>query len=49
MLLALKRMLKIHLDFVDLLTVCCNEFVPVVSLFFISLCGQINFLIFLKF
>ena len=32
------------LDFVNLLTVCYNKFVPVVSTSSISLCGRVNFL-----
>ena len=32
------------LDFVNLLTVCYNKFVPVVSTRSVSLCGRVNFL-----
>ena len=32
------------LDFVNLLTVCYNKFVPVVSTKSVSLCGRVNFL-----
>ena len=32
------------LDFVNLLRVCYNEFVPVVSTSFFSFCGRVNFL-----
>ena len=47
--LALKRTLEVTrfvwvLDFVTLLTVCYNKFVPVVSTSSVSLCGRVNFL-----
>ena len=32
------------LDFVNLLTVCYNKFVPVVSTSSVPLCGRVNFL-----
>ena len=46
--LALKRTLEVArfawvLDFVNLITVCYNKFVPVVSASSISLCGRVNF------
>ena len=46
---ALKRTLDVArfvwvLDFVNLLTVCYNKFVPVVSTSSVSLCGRVNFL-----
>ena len=45
--LALKRTLEVArfvwvLDFVNLLTVCYNKFVPVVSSSPVSLCGRVN-------
>ena len=45
--LALKRTLEVArfvwvLDFVNLLTVCYNKFVPVVSTSSVSLCGRVN-------
>ena len=47
--LALKRMLEEarfvwFLDFVNLFTVCYNEFVSVFSTSSVSLCGHVNFL-----
>ena len=49
--LTLKRTLEVArfvwvLNFVNLLTVCYNKFVPVVSSSSLSLCGRANFLYF---
>ena len=52
--LALKRTLEVArfiwvLDFVNLLTVCCNKFVPVVSTSSVSLCVVALIFFILKF
>ena len=36
--------IRLGFDFVSLLTVCYNKFVPVVSTSSVPLCGRINFL-----